>query len=332
MIKIAMFDSKQYDKDSFEPYLNDNIKMVYYETKLNLTTVSLTKGYDCVIVFVNDEVDKDVIDKLIEYKIKLLALRSSGFNNVDIISAQDRLPVVRVPAYSPNAIAEHTMALLLTSIRRIHKAYNRTREYNFSIEGLTGFNLHEKTIGIIGTGKIGKALIDICSGFGMNIMTYDKFPVPIQNTQNVSLMELFSRSDIISLHCPLNEETYHLISEREIRLMKDGVIIVNTSRGELINTEDLLDAIKKKKIGAACLDVYEEESELFFNDKSGHILKDDILARLLSMPNVIITSHQAFLTKEALDKIAETTMDNIISFFNEGILKNEVKIENKVVK
>jgi D-lactate dehydrogenase len=242
--------------------------------------------------------------------------------------AYGKLHVLRVPAYSPYAVAEHTMALLLTSIRRIHKAYLRSRDFNFSLSGLTGFDLHGKTVGVIGTGRIGRVFIDICRGFGMRVLAYDKFPA--QGLDNgdtvryVPLDTLFAESDVISLHCPLNDDTYHLIDQKALDRCKKGVILLNTSRGALVDAEALLAAIKSRKVGAACLDVYEEESELFFEDNSGHILEDDTLARLISMPNVIVTSHQAFLTEEALSNIAETTVTNIVTFFEKGQCENEL--------
>jgi len=231
---------------------------------------------------------------------------------------------VRVPAYSPYAVAEHAIAMLLTSIRRIHKAYNRTKEFNFSLSGLTGFDLHGKTVGVIGTGKIGRVFMEICRGFGMRVIAYDKFPAQDGGIEYVSLDELYARSDIISFHCPLTEETYHMLDESAIEKCKKGVVVVNTSRGALIDAEALLQGIKQRKIGAACLDVYEEESDIFFEDFSGHILEDDTLARLMSMPNVLVTSHQAFLTQEALENIAETTAENIVSFLKEGRCENEL--------
>ena len=323
-IKAAMFDTKPYDKESFEQFANDNLEITYFDTKLDKNTCGLASGYDCVIVFVNDVVDKDVILSLKENNVKLIVLRCAGYNNVDIKTAFEKIHVVRVPAYSPNAIAEHAMALLLTSIRRIHKAYNRTREYNFSINGLTGMNLCGKTVGIVGMGKIGSIFADICRGFKMDVLAYDKYPKETEGVKYTSLDEVLTQSDIISLHCPLTEENYHMIDTQAINRMKKGVIIINTSRGALIDAEALVEGIKAKKIGAACLDVYEEESDVFFDDKSGHILADDILARLLSMPNVIITSHQAFLTKEALASIAETTISNINDFFDGKPLANEI--------
>jgi len=324
MIKVAMFDSKPYDEESFESCEHEGISFTYFDTRLDSHTVGLANGFDCVVVFVNDALTADVVETLNDYGVKLIALRCAGFNNVDIKTAFGKIHVVRVPAYSPYAVAEHTMALLLTSVRRIHKAYNRTREYNFSITGFTGFDLHGKTVGVVGAGKIGRAFINICSGFGMKVLAYDKFPNDSVNAEFVSIDELFERSDIISLHCPLTDENYHLVDAESMKKMKDGVIILNTSRGALIDAEALLEGIKSKKIGAACLDVYEEESDLFFVDKSGHILRDDILARLLSMPNVILTSHQAFLTNEALGNIADTTVENIRSFFAGEPLQNEI--------
>ncbi len=328
-MKIAFFDAKPYDKPSFEKYAEKSgIIIKYFETRLNEDTVELARGYDGVCVFVNDTVNASVIDRLCEMGIKILALRCAGFNNVDIKYAFGKIHVFRVPAYSPYAVAEHTMALLLTSIRRIHKAYIRSRDFNFSLSGLTGFDLHGKTVGVIGTGKIGRVFVDICRGFGMKVLAFDKFPAEgLDNGDTIryaELDELFANSDIISLHCPLTDETHHMIDEKAIGKCKKGVVILNTSRGALIDAGALLDGIKSRKVGAACLDVYEEESDLFFEDNSGHILEDDILARLISMPNVIVTSHQAFLTEEALENIAETTVMNIVSFTKTGQCANEI--------
>ena len=328
-MKIAFFDAKPYDRPSFEKFGGDyGVKFKFFETRLNEDTVELARGYDGVCAFVNDTINADVIDRLNDMGIKILALRCAGFNNVDIKHAQGKLHVFRVPAYSPYAVAEHAIALLLTSIRRIHKAYIRSRDFNFSLSGLTGFDLHGKTVGVIGTGKIGRVFIDICRGFGMRVLAYDKFPAPdLDNGDTVrytDLDELFANSDIISLHCPLTDETHHMIDEKEIEKCKKGVVIINTSRGALVDAQALLEGIKSRKVGAACLDVYEEESELFFEDNSGHILEDDILARLISMPNVIVTSHQAFLTEEALENIAETTVRNIVDFTENGQSPNEI--------
>ncbi len=324
-MKFAFFDAKEYDKPSFEKYGSENgIKFKYFETKLTEDTVELAKGYDGVCVFVNDRLDASVIDKLYEYGIKAIALRCAGYNNVDVKHCFGKIHVFRVPAYSPYAVAEHAMALLLTSIRRIHKAYIRTKDFNFSLSGLTGFDLHGKTIGVVGTGKIGRVFIDICRGFGMKVIAYDKFPAKDTDIDYVSMDEIWEKSDVISFHCPLTEETYHTVNAQTVEKMKKGVVIINTSRGALIDSEALLEGIKSRKIGAACLDVYEEESDVFFQDFSGHIVADDTLARLITMPNVIVTSHQAFLTEEALSNIAQTTVENILEFFEYGMCKNEL--------
>ncbi len=326
MIQVAFYDAKAYDIPSFERFGEQRgVKFRFLETKLNEDTVALAKGTDAVCVFVNDAVNAAVIDKLYEYGVRLVALRSAGYNNVDVRAAYGKVHVVHVPAYSPYSVAEHAMALLLTSVRRIHKAYNRTREFNFSLNGLTGFDLHGKTVGVVGTGKIGRIFIDICRGFGMEVIAYDRFPAADSGITYVSLEELLERSDVISLHCPLNEETRHMIGAEAIARMKKGVVIVNTSRGGLIDAEALLEGIKARKVGAACLDVYEEEADIFFEDRSGHILNDDLLSRLISMPNVIVTSHQAFLTEEALNNIADTTVNNILSCFEkDGVCDNEL--------
>ena len=325
MIKVAFFDAKEYDINSFNKISDSNMEFKFLETKLTEDTVELAKGYDVVCVFVNDTVNEKVIESLYEYGVRLIALRCAGYNNVDVAKAYGKIHVVHVPAYSPYAVAEHAAALLLTSVRRIHKAYNRTRDFNFSLSGLTGFDLHGKTVGVIGTGKIGRIFIDICMGFGMNVIACDAFPAKDSKIEYVSLDELFEKSDIISLHCPLTDETRHMIGADAIGKMKKGVVILNTSRGALIDAEALLDGIKARKIGAACLDVYEEEADIFFEDRSGHILNDELLARLISMPNVIVTSHQAFLTEEALENIAETTVNNIKSCFeNDGVCDNEL--------
>ena len=326
MIKIAFFDTKEYDKASFARYEKPGeIEFKFLETKLTEDTVELANDCDVVCVFVNDTVNDKVIDKLYASGTKMIALRCAGYNNVDVQHSYRKIHVSHVPAYSPYAVAEHTAALLLTSIRRIHKAYNRTRDFNFSLSGLTGFDLHGKTVGVIGTGKIGRIFVDICRGFGMNVIAYDAYPAADSGIAYVSLDELFERSDIISLHCPLTEETKHMINAAAIEKMKKGVVILNTSRGALIDAEALLEGIKARKVGAACLDVYEEEADIFFEDRSGHILNDELLSRLISMPNVIVTSHQAFLTEEALNNIAETTINNIRSYFeNDGICDNEL--------
>ena len=328
-MKFAFFDAKPYDKPSFEKYgAQHGVKFKYYETKLNEDTVDLAKGCDGVCVFVNDTVNAAVIDRLHDMGANIVALRCAGFNNVDMKHAFGKLHVVRVPAYSPYAVAEHTMAMLLTSIRRIHKSYIRTRDFNFSLSGLTGFDLHGKTVGVIGTGRIGRVFIDICRGFGMNVLAYDKFPA--QGLDNgdtiryVELDELFEKSNIISLHCPLTDDTYHIINEEALAKCRQGVVLLNTSRGALVDADALLAGIRSRKVGAACLDVYEEESDFFFEDHSGHIMEDDTLARLISMPNVIVSSHQAFLTEEALENIAETTVQNIVDLTEKKQCANEL--------
>ena len=325
-MKIAFFDTKPYDVLAFERYGQAHgITYKFFETKLNEDTAELSRGFDGVCIFVNDTANKTVIDRLSYLGVRLIALRCAGFNNVDLARAQEQnIRVVRVPAYSPYAVAEHAMAMLLTVVRNTHKAYIRTKSFNFSLSGLTGFDLHGKTVGVIGTGKIGRIFIDICRGFGMKILAYDKFPVPNAAIPYVTPEELFRQSDIISLHCPLTEETAHMINSHTISMMHSGVILINTSRGALIDADALIKGIKSKKIGAACLDVYEEESEYFFEDLSQHVLQDDKLARLLSMPNVLITSHQAFLTSEALDNIAQTTTSNIVSILKTHTCENEL--------
>ena len=324
-MKLAFFDAKNYDVASFDKATaGRDITVKYFETHLTEDTVELCRGFDAVCVFVNDSVTAKVIDAMYSYGIRTLVLRCAGYNNVDVRHAFGKIHVAHVPAYSPYAVAEHTMALLLTSVRRIHKAYNRTREFNFSLAGLTGFDLHGKTVGIVGTGKIGRIFADICRGFGMRILAYDKFPAQNAGLDYVSLDRIFAESDVISFHCPLTDETRHLVNTETVARMKKGVVLLNTSRGAIIDAEALLGGIKARKIGAACLDVYEEESDFFFEDFSGHILEDDVLARLISMPNVIVTSHQAFLTAEALDNSAATTVENIRAMLGGGDCKNEL--------
>lgn len=316
-MKFAFFDAKPYDKPGFEHYRQGTeLEIKYYETRLNADTVSLAEGCDGVCVFVNDTVDREVVQRLCRMGVRMVALRCSGFNNVDVRACRGKLKIYRVPAYSPHAVAEHTMAMLLTVIRRTHKAYIRTRDFNFSLNGMVGFDLYGRTVGIIGTGKIGQAFAQVCRGFGMHILAYDKFPNPALGLEYVALEQLFARSDIISLHCPLNEDSRHIINAASIAQMKKGVAIVNTSRGALVDTEALIEGLKSKKIGAACLDVYEEEGDLFYEDCSDQIMQDDRLVRLIAMPNVLVTSHQAYLTEEALGNIAKITVDNIVKFFS----------------
>ncbi len=324
-MRIAFFDAKPYDLPAFQLHTEQtDLDIRFYDTHLTAQTVQLAAGCEAVCSFVNDMVDAEIIDRLCELGCRILALRCSGYNQVDLQYAAGKLRVVHVPAYSPYAVAEHTMALLLTSIRRIHKAYLRTRDFNFSLNNMTGFELHGKTMGVVGCGKIGQVLIEICKGFGMHIMAYDKYPNPDSGLPYYPLEEIWKQSDIISLHCPLTEETYHMVNAESIAQMKSGVVLLNTSRGALIDAEALLEGIKARKIGAACLDVYEEETDVFFEDWSGHIIQDDVLARLISMPNVIVTSHQAFLTQEALDSIAEITVQNLLSLQQTNTCANEL--------
>lgn len=325
MIKAAFFDTKPYDKIWFEKISkNNDVQIKYFESKLNPDTAIMAKGYDCVIAFVNDIISKETIDELKNIDIKLIAMRCAGFNNVDTEYAKNKINVVRVPQYSPYAVAEHTMGLLLCLNRKIHRAYIRTKDFNFSLNNMNGFDLHGKTIGIIGTGKIGRVFADICKGFGVKILAYDIYQT-MDDVEYTDIDTICRKSDIISLHCPLTKDTKHIICKDTISKMKKGVFILNTSRGALINSEDLLDGLKSKKIGAAALDVYEEESDIFFEDKSNKIIDDDTLRILLSMPNVLITSHQAFFTNEALENIAEITINNITDYFKYQKLTNQVK-------
>lgn len=327
--KIAFFGAKPYDIASFDK-VNEkyNYDIRYYKGHLNPNNVVLTQDTDAVCIFVNDTADAAVIDAMVDNGVKLLALRCAGFNNVDLKAAKGKLPVVRVPAYSPYAVAEYSLALMLSLNRKIHRAYWRTRDGNFSLNGLMGFDMHGKTIGIIGTGKIAKILIRLLKGFGMRILAYDLYPdmkfAGEEGISYVSLDELYRESDIISLHCPLTDQTKYMIDKDSIDKMKEGVMIINTGRGQLINTNDLIEGLKEKKIAAAGLDVYEEEGEYFYEDKSDKIIDDDVLARLLSFNNVIVTSHQAFFTKEALHNIAETSLQNIEDFRCHRPLVNEV--------
>ena len=297
--KIAFFGAKPYDIASFDK-VNEkyNYDIRYYKGHLNPNNLVLTQDADAVCIFVNDTADAAVIDTMVNNGVKLLALRCAGFNNVDLKAAKGKLPVVRVPAYSPYAVAEYSLALMLSLNRKIHRAYWRTRDGNFSLNGLMGFDMHGKTIGIIGTGKIAKILIRMLKGFGMRILAYDLYPdmkfAEEESFSYVSLDELYRESDIISLHCPLTDQTKYMIDKNSIDKMKEGVMIINTGRGQLINTNDLIEGLKEKKIMAAGLDVYEEEGEYFYEDKSDKIIDDDVLARLLSFNNVIVTSHQAF--------------------------------------
>ncbi|WP_370392561.1 2-hydroxyacid dehydrogenase [uncultured Winogradskyella sp.] len=328
-MKIAVFSTKTYDKDYFETYNKDyGFSFSFYETTLNSDTANLTKGYDIVCVFVNDIVDDTTIKILAKHGIKLIALRCAGFNNVDVEAAKSHsIKIVRVPAYSPEAVAEHAMALILTLNRKTHKAYNRVREGNFSLKNLIGFNLHNKTVGVIGTGQIGATFCNIIKSFGCNVIAFDvkeNESLKKSGVSYTSLDDLFKQSDIISLHCPLNEHTKHIINKDSLELMKKGVMIINTSRGALINTADVIESLINKKIGYLGIDVYEQEENLFFEDLSEHIIQDELILRLMSFPNVLITSHQAFFTKEAMIEITTTTLQNIQAFMSGEPLVNEV--------
>ncbi len=323
---VAFFDTKSYDKESFVKYSSNDYNFRFFENKLNPDTVSMAACCDAVCAFVNDDIDKYVLEQLEKYGVGLIAMRCAGYNNVDLKAAAGRVKVVRVPAYSPYAVAEHTMGMILMLNRKLHRSYIRTRDHNFSLEGLIGFDLKDKTVGLIGTGKIGRCFADICKGFGMKIIGYDPYENDEFCGEYLSLDELLSQSDIISLHCPLTRENKKIINSDTIEKMKKGVFIINTSRGRLIDTPSLIDGLKSGKVGAAGLDVYEEETEVFFEDYSDEIIKDDILSTLISMPNVIVTSHQAFLTREALQGIAETTVKNLNDFFDGKPLENEIKI------
>lgn len=327
--KVAVFDAKPYDKAVFDK-INETygFELKYYKEHLDFNNVILATGADAVCIFVNAVVDKRVIDKLVELGVKLIALRCAGFNNVDVNYAKGKIRVVRVPEYSPHAIAEHTLALMLSLNRKIHKAFNRTRDWNFSLNGFQGFDMYGKTVGVVGTGKIGRTMIGILKGLGTNVVAYDVYPneqaAKEQGFTYVTLDELYAQSDIITLHCPLTKETEYLICDKSIEKMKDGVMIINTGRGKLINTRHLIDGLVSLKVGYAGLDVYEEEGNYFYEDKSDEVMSDDVLARLLSFSNVIVTSHQAFFTNEAMSNIATTTLGNIQSFFKGEMLVNEV--------
>lgn len=322
-IKIAFFDAKPYDIAFFDAENKKyGFEIKYFESRLSFDTALLAAGFDAVCVFVNDHLDAATIDRLYDQGLRLAVLRCAGFNNVDLEAAKGKLTVLRVPAYSPHAVAEYALALILTLNRKTHKAYQRTRENNFRINGLLGFDLCGKTIGIIGTGKIGLTFIEVLSGLGMRILAYDSFPnAELQEQYGFTYADLdtlYQESDIISLHCPLTDQTYHMINEESLSKMKDGIMLINTGRGALIDSKALIAALKSKKIGSAALDVYEEEENYFFEDISDEVMEDDTLARLLSFNNVLITSHQGFFTKEAEQNIAAVTLKNVDVFFHGG--------------
>jgi len=328
-MRVAVFSTKSYDRQFLISANHDKgHDLVFFEPHLSSETSALTTGFDAVCVFVNDILDADVLESVNQSGVGLIALRCAGFNNVDLITAERLgIGVVRVPAYSPEAVAEHTVGLILSLNRKLHRAHARVREANFSLEGLLGFNMIGKNVGIIGTGKIGTALAKILKGFGCNILAFDPYPNPECEAIGViykDLNTLFKESDIISLHCPLTPETRHLINSNALKEMKSGVLLVNTSRGAVIDTKAVIKALKSGKIGYLGLDVYEEEEELFFEDLSNEVIQDDLFARLLTFPNVLITGHQAFFTQEALEEIAKTTISNITEYEKNGSCVNQV--------
>ncbi|NND33482.1 MAG: 2-hydroxyacid dehydrogenase [Saprospiraceae bacterium] len=328
-MKIAVFSTKPYDQEYFERYSQSHgLDFTFFETSLNSDTANLTSGFDVACVFVNDKVDDATIKMLSQNGIGLIALRCAGYNNVDLESAKrNRIKVVRVPAYSPEAVAEHAIALILTLNRKTHKAYNRIREGNFSLNKLIGFNLHGKIVGVVGTGTIGATFCRIIKGFGCEIIAFDKYESDELINFGVKykpLDEVFRRADIISLHCPLTPETKHMINKESLALMKSGIMIINTSRGALINTADIIDGLTNYKVGYLGIDVYEQEENIFFKDLSEIIIQDDLILRLISFPNVLITSHQAYFTREAMQEITITTLSNIKEFEDGGLLSNEV--------
>ncbi|MEN9909866.1 MAG: hypothetical protein RLZZ540_3015 [Bacteroidota bacterium] len=329
--KVAFFSTQVYDKVFFEKYNIDfGYQLDFFDTQLNEQTVKLINNTDVVCVFVNDVVNEAVIKQLAERKVRIIALRCAGFNNVNLEAAKKHnLKVCRVPAYSPEAVAEHAMAMILTLNRKTHKAYNRVREQNFSLNGLLGFDLHGKTVGIIGTGNIGKAFAKIVTGFGCKVLAFDivtDSEMEAAGVTFVSLETIFKESDIISLHCPLNEKTKHLIDKKSLSMMKEHVMIINTSRGGLIETACVIEGLKEGKIGYLGIDVYEQEEKLFFRDLSEDIIQDDAIQRLMSFPNVLVTAHQAFFTNEALTQIALVTFNNIESLLGQNDIDNKAAL------
>jgi D-lactate dehydrogenase len=331
-MKVAVFSAKSYDRTFLEAANVDRTHdLVFFEPRLNLETSILTAGFSAACVFVNDQLDGKTLAAIAENGIRLLALRSAGFNHVDLAAARDLdLTLLRVPAYSPYAVAEHAVAMILSLNRKIHRAYNRVREGNFALDGLLGFDLHGKTVGIVGTGKIGALTAKILHGFGCRLLGYDVSQNPdcqALGMEYVSLPELLGASDIVSLHCPLIPETYHLINAETVAQMKEGTILINTSRGQLINTKAVTKGLKSGKIGYLGLDVYEQETDLFFEDLSNQVIQDDVFQRLLTFPNVLITGHQAFFTEEALKNIAETTIANITDFEQGRPCPNKITLD-----
>lgn len=327
-MKILFYDTKKYDKESFDKILPEykDMEIEYVQADINERTAKYAKGFDAICAFVSSDLSKKVIETLAECNIKLILMRCAGFNNIDLKTAQKHdITILRVPGYSPEAVAEHAMALALASNRHIHKAYIKVRENNFSLVGLTGLNFHNKTAGIIGTGKIGAAMCRICHGFGMKVVAYDIYQNPdLDFVEYVDLDTLLKTSDLISLHCPLTDDSYHLINQETIKKMKDNVVLVNTSRGALIDTADLIQGIRDHKFHSVGLDVYEEETENVFENREDDILETSITSRLLSFPNVIVTSHQAFLTEEALEAISYTTLENAKAYESGNLIEANI--------
>ncbi|MFQ9515711.1 MAG: 2-hydroxyacid dehydrogenase [Eubacterium sp.] len=327
-MKILFYDTKKYDKESFDKILPKykNIEIEYTESDISVRTARYASGFDAICAFVSSDLSKEVIEILAKEGIKLILMRCAGFNNIDLKAAEKNgITILRVPGYSPEAVAEHAMALALASNRHIHKGYIKVRENNFSLVGLTGLNLHHKTAGIIGTGKIGAAMCKICNGFGMRVIAYDIYQNPdLDFVEYVDLDTLLEESDLISLHCPLTDDSYHIINSKTIKKMKNGVILVNTSRGALIDTEDLIKGIRTHKFHSVGLDVYEEETDNVFENREDDIMQTSITSRLLSFPNVIVTSHQAFLTEEALEAISYTTLENAQSYIEGHIIEPNI--------
>jgi D-lactate dehydrogenase len=328
-MRVAVFSSKPYDERFLAAANAGRLELTFLEARLTAATAPLAAEHDAVCAFVNDVLDAPAIERLAGYDVRLIALRSAGFNHVDLKAAERHgIPVVRVPAYSPHAVAEHTVGLILALNRQIHRAHNRVREGNFALEGLLGFDLRERTVGLIGTGKIGAVVAEILRGFGCRLIGFDPYPNPTllaHDFEYVSLDELFAQAHVISLHSPLTPDTHHIIDAAAVDKMRDGVMIVNTSRGALVDTAAVIQGLKSGRIGYLGLDVYEEESDLFFEDLSNRVIQDDAFSRLLTFPNVLITGHQAFFTQEALAAIASTTVANIVDFFEKGALDNVVR-------
>ena len=330
-MKIAFYGTKPYDKIWFEPMAKEyGFEIRFIDLPCNEETVFLAKGYDAICIFVNDYVNAKMIDQLYEMKVKAILLRSAGFNHVDVKAAEDKIVILRVPSYSPEAVAEFAMSLLLTVNRHTNRAYNRTRDFNMSLTGLMGSDLNQKVAGVVGTGKIGQAMIRILNGFQMQVLAYDPYPAKGLEAEYVSIEELMSRSDVISLHCPLTSETEHIVKKETIAMMKQGVYLINTSRGALIDTDALIDGLLQKKFGGVGLDVYEEEEGIFYEDRSGEIIQDENLARLMTFPNVLITSHMGFFTSEAMKAIATETLENAYALENGLPLVNRVGVEAAV--